>query len=180
MRFLKLFFISIVILFGVVSFVFALFPSHIRLSRIIAINAPAEKTAAVINDLQTWNSWNRLTNRDGPANRSVSSPSSGKGAFLKTGSMQVTITGSNADSITTFWQQGNKKSFTGSFHISQLSSSNEKKEDERNQIVVEWSFDFHFRWYPWEKLASMFYDKLLGPEMEKSLVDLKNYLEKIP
>ena len=37
---------------------------------------------------------------------------------------------------------------------------------------------FHVKWYPWEKLASMFYDKQLGPMMEKSLVNLRNELEK--
>jgi hypothetical protein len=179
MRFIKLFFISIIVLFLVVTFIFALFPSHIRLARVIAVNAPEAKTAAVINDLKTWDSWNRLIGKYGSINSSVSSPSSGRGAFLKTGSLQVTITGSSADSIITHWQQGGRKSFTGSFHITRLPVDSTQS-DERSQIIVEWSLDFHFRWYPWEKLGSMFYDKLLGPEMEKSLLDLKNYIEKIP
>ena len=35
-----------------------------------------------------------------------------------------------------------------------------------NQVVVEWTMHFHLHWYPWEKLAGMFYDKELGPQME--------------
>jgi len=44
-------------------------------------------------------------------------------------------------------------------------------------MIVEWYFNFHFRWYPWEKLGSMYYDKQLGPLMEKSLINLKSYIE---
>ena len=39
------------------------------------------------------------------------------------------------------------------------------------QTIVEWTLHFHMQWYPWEKLASMFYDKQLGPLMEKSLIE---------
>ncbi len=46
------------------------------------------------------------------------------------------------------------------------------------QTVLEWTLKFHIKWYPWEKLASMFYDKQLGPVMENSLLKLRNELER--
>jgi hypothetical protein len=45
------------------------------------------------------------------------------------------------------------------------------------QTVLQWTLHFHVKWYPWEKLASMFYDKQLGPLMEKSLGNLQKLLE---
>jgi hypothetical protein len=45
------------------------------------------------------------------------------------------------------------------------------------QVILQWSLKFHLRWYPWEKLAGMFYDKQLGPLMEKSLLNLRKSLE---
>lgn len=44
--------------------------------------------------------------------------------------------------------------------------------------VVQWYFDFTFKWYPWEKFSSIIYDKQLGPQMEQSLLNLKRLLEK--
>jgi hypothetical protein len=58
--------------------------------------------------------------------------------------------------------------FTGEFIIDAKNGS----------PIVIWTMNFNVKWYPWEKLASMFYDKQLGPRMEKSLVQLRNELEK--
>jgi hypothetical protein len=40
-----------------------------------------------------------------------------------------------------------------------------------------WTMHFHLNWYPWEKLAGMFYDKQLGPQMEQSLLNLQKFSE---
>ncbi len=61
-----------------------------------------------------------------------------------------------------------EQQFNGGFNIADAEDQN---------TVVEWYFNFHFKWYPWEKLGSMFYDKQLGQVMEKSLINLKNYTE---
>lgn len=43
--------------------------------------------------------------------------------------------------------------------------------------TVQLYYDFHLKWYPWQKLGSIIYDKQLGPVMEKYLADLKKKLE---
>jgi hypothetical protein len=43
--------------------------------------------------------------------------------------------------------------------------------------VVQWYFDFHFEWYPWQKFQSIIYDKRLGAPMENSLQQLKQNIE---
>ena len=71
------------------------------------------------------------------------------------------------DSVYTLWQHDGK-SFEGNFILSGVTG----------QVTLEWTLKFHVKWYPWEKLASMFYDKQLGPLMEKSLVQLRDEVEK--
>jgi len=69
--------------------------------------------------------------------------------------------------VFTSWKQGDK-SFIGKYILT----------EDNGQTILSWILYFHVSWYPWEKLASMFYDKQLGPQMEKSLVKLRDELEK--
>jgi len=46
--------------------------------------------------------------------------------------------------------------------------------------VVQWYFDFHLKWYPWEKFGSIIFDKEFGPPMERSLNNLKKLVENSP
>ena len=69
--------------------------------------------------------------------------------------------------LTTLWERGDRR-FTGRFTL----------QEKNGQTVLVWTFDFNVRWYPWEKLASMFYNKQLGPAMEKSLLNLRDLVEK--
>ena len=71
-----------------------------------------------------------------------------------------------ADTVITKWTNG-RKSFTGTYIMTEM----------HGQTVLEWTLKFHIKWYPWEKLASMFYDKQLGPVMENSLLKLRNEME---
>ena len=165
MRIFKLILISIIMLCIAVIFVFSLFPSNIRISRVIDIHASKEKIFGVINDINTWKNWNEFVKEANLDNISV--PSNGKGAYIESSGMRVSITASSVDSVKTQWVQKDKHQFDGGYNLVQTN----------DVVVVEWYFNFHFRWYPWEKLGSMFYDKHLGPVMEKSLVNLKNLTE---
>ncbi|HEX4849647.1 MAG TPA: SRPBCC family protein [Puia sp.] len=167
MRIFKLFFFSILIIGIAIVFVFSLFPSHIRISRVIRIEASRQKTAAVVNNLNTWHEWNELIGAS-PESRVLTGHEEGPGASISAKGIRMMITESSANSVLTRWIQDNGKNFSGGFRFIDTDS---------NRIITEWYFDFHFKWYPWEKLGSMFYDKQLGPVMEKSLLDLKRYME---
>ena len=171
MKLLRLIVISGIILFIVVTFLFALFPSTIRVSRIMVVNADLQKTSATIEDLKTWRQWNHFINDSLLTNINISSPSMGKSAFLQSDQFKILVTGNNLDSMSTLWTKTGGKSFTGQFTMTS---------EAPGITTVQWYFDFHFKWYPWEKLGAMFYDKQLGPVMEKSLNDLNTYIGKIP
>jgi hypothetical protein len=168
MRFIKLGLISIILFFLVLTGLSLLFPSHQRISRAINIAAPREKVYAALSDLHAWDSWNRFVTNVPLTRRSISSPSSGKGAALRSDQLIITITGAGPDSVIIDWDQSHGKRFIGGLNLLQLYP---------DSLTVQWWFDFHFRWYPWEKFGSLVYDQKLGPVMEESLADLKRFLE---
>jgi hypothetical protein len=101
----------------------------------------------------------------------LSASSSGKGAFLSSDQLLVSESLAGPDRIEFNWRQTNGKNFTGGFNLLQLRP---------DSLTVQCWFDFHFRWYPWEKLGLLVYDKKLGPVMEESLAGLKRYVENSP
>ncbi|MFI5151949.1 MAG: hypothetical protein ACHQET_01365 [Chitinophagales bacterium] len=169
MRFLKLVLISILVFFIILTFLFSLFPSNIRISRVIQIQSSKEKIMATIGNLETWKDWNLLIYNSGLRNIRIPDPPLGRGASLHSDQLTVTVEEMNADSLVTRWSKSNERKFRGGFYLVQSDES----------VTLQWYFDFHFHWYPWEKLGALFYDKRFGFVMEKSLVELKTYVEKI-
>ena len=169
MRIIKFLIISVLVLFGVLTALSLLFPSRLRVSRAINVAAPREKIDAAIGDLRQWEQWNRFVQATPLSGKTFSTPSSGMGAFLHSDQLSLTVTAAAPDSMVLDWRLSNGKHFEGGYNILQNGG---------DSIVIQSWFDFHFRWYPWEKLGILVYDKDFGPLMEESLSGLKRYLEK--
>jgi Polyketide cyclase / dehydrase and lipid transport len=167
-RYIRLILVSVIALFVMLTAISWFFPSHVRISRAINIAAPRGKVFAAVNELRSWDSWNEFIRATPLTGKSLSSPSAGKGAALRSDQLRVTITESGPDSLIMDWQQSRGKRFKGGFNLLQLSA---------DSLTVQWWFDFHFRWYPWEKMGSLVYDQQLGPVMEESLAGLKRWVE---
>jgi hypothetical protein len=168
MRFIKLFLISAVVLFLVVTALAAFFPSNLRMSRAIDITASKENVFKNINDLKEWDKWNQFVINAPLTNKKNSIPSFGDGAFITSDQLKIIIDKSTADSVTTFWDQSNGKHFSGGYNLFELRPGT---------ITVQFYFDFHFRWYPWEKFSSLLYEREIGTVMEGSLNKLKEISE---
>ena len=158
---------SIVILSLIILFIFALFPSAVSVTRMVQINSPEDKILAKISDLRTWKSWNEFVNSPVAKNNQGTKPDSAWAEYLRIGGNEISRSVVGSDHINTIWTRGNKV-FTGQFII----------DTKNGPPIVIWTLNFNVKWYPWEKLASMFYDKQLGPLMEKSLVQLRDQLER--
>lgn len=171
MRYIKLMLISGLVLFGMLTGLSMLFPANMRVSRAINIAAPRQHVYAAISDLRSWDSWNEFVRSTPLTGKNWSNPSSGQGAEFGSDQLHITLVQSTPDSIKMDWRQAGGKRFAGGFNILQLRA---------DSLTVQWYFDFHFRWYPWEKMASLVYDKKLGPVMEESLSGLKRLMENSP
>jgi hypothetical protein len=165
---LKLIIASIIVLSLVILFLFALFPSDISVTRVVQIGAPVTDVRKKITDLRLWKSWNEFVIH--PAGGKITDTSNDQNldsTFINIAGAELRLVGVNGDSVNTIWQRGDD-SFKGHFYLKETGG----------QTIVEWTLQFHIKWYPWDKLASMFYDKQLGPVMEKSLLNLKEALSR--
>ena len=162
MRFLKLGIISAVALFGVILLISLLLPSHVRISRAIDINARRETIYPLLADIQQWERWSEYIRA---YHNRVAQPD-----MLKTDEVAVFITGKTDSLVTADWTQPSGNKFGSGFAIFGNTGG-------QGHTTVQWYFDFHVKWYPWEKFQSIVYDQQLGPEMEKSLNSLKQLAE---
>jgi hypothetical protein len=168
MQYVRFFIISVISIFVVLTALSLLFPADLRVQRVVNIAAPRASVLSVVGDLKTWPEWNQFIRGPGLTHLTISTPSSGAGARLSSDQMTIAETAADSDGIALDWDLKGGKRHAGGIAVGRLN---------RDSITVEWWFDLHFRWYPWEKLGVFVYDRKLGPVMEQSLDSLRRYME---
>jgi hypothetical protein len=164
MRFIKLIIISIVALFVLMLFFSILMPSKVLVSRAIDINAPMDSIRYRVSDLNQWVYWVK-----GMRSNTVNIESATKAQL---GNSIVTVLTVTDSSVVMNWET----------HNSTLQKSTMRLISHPGTSVstVQWQFEQHLKWYPWEKLGSFMNDKILGPMMEQNLLNLKHWAENQP
>jgi hypothetical protein len=159
---------SLVVFSVIILFLFALFPADISVTRVIQINRSAKQVRKKISDLREWESWNELIRSVKSVNQ-TDSPVVQDSSQIRRGYFTVHLLKALPDTVITRWQF-QKKMFISNYNLSERSGG----------VILEWTLHFKVKWYPWEKLSRMFYDKELGPLMENSLLNLRRDLESSP
>lgn len=113
-----------------------------------------------LKNINNWDQWNEYIKA--LPDKRISSDS------ISSLHLTVCITRSDSSFIESVWRQRNGTTFRGVYHLFPADSV----------TIVQWYFEFTFKWYPWEKLSSIVYDQQLSPQMEQSLLNLKLSLEK--
>jgi hypothetical protein len=151
MRIIKLGLISFIVLFGIVTLISLLFPSHIRLSK--ATNLPNRRDSifALLNNDASWH----------PAYTDTS---------MKAARIQKKLLWQTDSTLVYQLQQGSKKAVTSGYELYGGPSS--------DSLTLQWYMDFQLSWYPWEKFSSLFYERTYGVMMEQGLLNLKKQLIK--
>ena len=162
MRLIKLAVISIVVLFALATFLGALLPSVVLVSRAVNVNAPRDSILLRLRDINQWRSW-----MEGMNDTSINIVSAQQ---ARLGTTQVQITAVSDSAIYSTWTSRN-----GNQQQSLMRLISEPRQE---VCVVQWQFEQKLRWYPWEKLGSIMNDKILGTMMEKNLNELKSLVEK--
>lgn len=163
---IKLGLISLVVFALLITGISLFFPSHIRISKAIDINANRDTVVKQIKDAANWKNW--YPGADTMEFLIVD----GRAVGLKMDSLQgaIRITNVTDSSVTAaIVGQGLRKATTG---------WNSYQSAAPNTITVQWYMDFHLRWYPWEKFSSLLFEKRYGPMMEKGLDNLKKMMER--
>lgn len=169
MRLIKFAFIGLLVLFATATALSLLLPSDMHISRVINVRASDRQAVYnAVTDLRVWEKWNEFVYGSSLTNVQLSSPSGGKGAWLRSDQLRIDEAKADSAGILLNWDLSNGKQFAGGFQFLELNE---------DSVTVQWWFDFHFRWYPWEKLGVFVYDRKLGPAMEESLAGLKRFVE---
>ena len=163
MRLIKLVLISAIVLFALITALSLLLPSHVRVSRAINISGSREMIHPYLGDLREWKKWNRFVQQAD----SIKTIETISNDLVEAEKIQIRLIRKAADTIETNWMQPGGKTSIGGFALL----------PGEHFTVVQWYFDFHLDWYPWQKFQSIIYDKQLGQPMEISLQQLKQIIE---
>jgi hypothetical protein len=154
-RLIKLALISIVFLFIVVTAISLLIPSHIRISKAINIHAEKDSIFALISDTAKWKRWHPAFMPNDSAR--------------KFPSIHIIQKFQNDSEIVMHLQQSGKPEVINGWRIYQHSPV--------DSLTLQWYMDFHLKWYPWKKFASLFYENTYGVMMEKGLDNIRGKVQ---
>lgn len=151
MRLLKLVLISAIAFSLLILAISLLIPSQIRISRAVDINSQKTRVLPYVQNLEKWPDWNLYSREN-------------KGKY------KISVLTSTDSLVRADWNAGHTRFESGMAII----------EARPGTITVQWYFDFDIPWYPWEKIASIVYDRQMGPVMDESLAKLKQLVESNP
>lgn len=176
MRYAKMFLTGLLFL-ALLFILFSFFiPSTVRISRVVEINAPAEKIYAAISDVNNWSKWMPWSGADSlfNINTNVTPNSIGssyswnvKNDISKKG--KIVIKELTAEEIITENELSGYNLSPGSVKLHKDSSA--------SFVLVEWKIKVQLKWYPWSKLKGIMLDKIYGPVLENGLGRLKTICE---
>jgi hypothetical protein len=168
---IKGFVIVLFVLFVIITLFSLLIPSKVMTVKAVEINVPKEKIIEQIADLKNWKNWHPVFKND--SNAIYSNPSTGVNAFIKWLSSNKTdsliITEVGPQTIKFLLKQPGEKDVENIISILPVENS--------IGLQVEWRALVRLKWYPWDKFAGIFVDKITGPGYEAALNNLKEYLE---
>ena len=152
MRFIKLGIISIVMIFLLFTGMSLFIPSHVRISRAINLASTSEKIMTELNDTSQWRNWYP-----------------GFDEMQKAGT-NISITEKKENEISVEFNSPGKKIITSTWQTIPYTHQSDS-------VTLQWYLHFKLRWYPWEKLGSLLYEKSYGQQMETGLQNLKNRVQ---
>ena len=161
----------LVLLLVLVAFVL---PRQYRVERSVVINAKPEAVLAQVADLSAWKNWGAWQERDPQMKLSYSTPSTGVGAWSAwesksegNGKMTFTeVTSSKLAYQLEFVDFGMKS--TGVLEL----------QPQTNGVRVVWSDAGDLGMNPMSRWFGLFLDKMIGPDFERGLANLKKLAEK--
>ena len=165
MRIIKLGIISIVVFSFIITGFSLFFPSNIRISKAVDINASKDSVLLQISNVDNWKYW--FPGADSAEQIIEKGEIKGISTINKQQLIINEVTDSTVLAITK--NPGLKDGESGwNFFPTSVP----------NTITVQWYMDFHLHWYPWEKFSSLLLEKRYGPMMEIGLGNLKKLMEK--
>ena len=174
---LKIIFIIIAVLIAAVLIYAATKPDTFRIARSTSIKAPPEKIFPLVSDLHNWNIWNPFAKKDLNAKGTYSGSESGVGsAYAWEGNKNVGKGSMEVAQLTPPSEVVYKLDFISPFEAHNTATFTLEPQGYSTQVTWAMSGPQPFM----AKLMGVFMDceKMVGPDFEAGLADLKALAEK--
>lgn len=160
MKFAKLFLVSVVIFFIIITAISLLIPSHVRISRAVNIAPDNDTILMKICNLEQWKNWHpQLAN------------SALKDIITEHGQIKQASANGTVLSV--------EKCSDSEVIVKMLKGARRLqnhwiliKHNPDDSLILQNYIDFNFSWYPWEKFSSLMLESSYGHVMEKALQNL--------
>jgi hypothetical protein len=169
MHYVRLIVISFIILLLLITGISLLIPQHMRISRTVSIAAPKDSVLAQIRDAAKWKNWYPGLDTLKPymADGKI------KGAIFDDSDpshpVYIAITEEKENEVLATFVPRKVNSVVNGWSVAEGATP--------GTTTLQWYMNFHLRWYPWEKFASLTLEKIYGPPMEEGLANLKRIVE---
>ena len=170
MRLIKLAFISVIVLFLIITGISLFIPSHVRISKAINIHTTSNSVWTQVDNLYKWEQWNPLFSNLASKKVEYLDTSDGMLNAVKVETTVIKWKEKKEDEHIAEMKNGSRNPVISGWRCIQYNNA--------DSITVQWYMDFKLKWYPWEKFGSLLFESTYGSQMEKGLSNLKNLLEK--
>ncbi|MBU3744131.1 MAG: hypothetical protein FGM61_06215 [Sediminibacterium sp.] len=158
MRLVKFALISALVLFLLLLGIGLLMPSKVVVSRAINLPVPAGRVVPYMQDVRQWPQW--MQGLDSNQITSIND------SVYQIGNLKVQWIERSNNAMISQWN-----SDKGSMQVSTMRVI----ADSANAgCTVQWQFEQPLGWLPWERLGSMLNEKIMGPQLEANLQQLRN------
>ncbi len=169
MKIFRLVFFSFLFLFLLVTGISLFIPFHVRISRATNVLATPTEVWQQVDDMSTWKNWNPFFSSVSPGKVSFPDTAGGKPIAMQVSGTTIQWTEMKPDEHIAIMQKpGYRPILNGWKCISHPGA---------DSTALQWYMDFHLRWYPWEKFASLLFEQSYGSKMEQGLGNIKKMVE---
>ena len=174
MKILKNVFLVLLALIAVLLLVALFLPAKVHVERNLAINAPPEKIYEQINVLKNWEKWSPWHKLDPDMKLQYSGPESGVGAKYAWQSKQRSV----GNGTLTISKITPNEFLETAMHFDDGDGTGVfKLEKAQNATKVIWAMDTDMGKNPVGRFMGLMMDKMVGPDFEKGLNNLKAICE---
>lgn len=171
MRKAKLFFSAILVLIGFLCLITVFLPSKITVSKSALINANEKVVAMQINDFKNWNNWYPAFKNENVHADIIEQKDTSMAILTNEKQEKITLVLLTSVPRNIRILVSDEKGNTKIYEFVLLPNGS-------GETQLTWNVDVKLAWYPWKKLTGLFLDKVIGPQYEVALQNLKKASEK--
>lgn len=165
MRLLKLLLFSIFFLFLIITGISLFIPSHVRISRAVNFSNDCAEVMAPIKDMRQWTAWNPFFSDIPPGELHYLDTLNGSVQAMQAGETIIRWKKTEATDLTVSLQKRDGQTLLNGWKCISHPGS--------DSTTLQWFMDFRLSWYPWEKFASLLFERSYGDRMAQGLSNLQ-------